>query len=301
MVADWASDEEFPTFPVGSQPKELLICPEDLVQPPLIPGHKYLFKTPRGWQSYQIWSEILASELGRLCGVPVPPCYLGIGEHGRPGALVEFFYGFPGAHSEDRFVHGSDVLQRSISDKKVGRPHGIRTNVMLTRRYGVADAAVHWGKILMFDALIGNRDRHPDNWGLVWHYRQGQLPAVELSPAFDNATSLGYEQTERRLTADWTSEWLDKYLSRGVHHCGWSPADDVQGKHVDLCVRFGQTFPEAGEAMKSVIEFDVRELRRVVEGLTDIHASLPLTDARSRFMIDLILGRRDRLRTAWGG
>ena len=62
-----------------------------------------------------------------------------------------------------------------------------------------------------------------------------------------------------------------------------------------------QAFHEAAEAIKSVVEFDDRELIRVVEGLTGIHASLPLTDARARFMTDLILGRRDRLRLALGG
>jgi hypothetical protein len=39
------------------------------------------------------------------------------------GALIEFFYGYPGQNSPPRLVHGSDIMTRFLSDKKQGRPH----------------------------------------------------------------------------------------------------------------------------------------------------------------------------------
>lgn len=262
--------------------------------------HKYLFKTPRGWQVNQVWSEIIAYHVGDLCGVTVPPAYLATDNAGLTGVLVEFFYGYPGAQIEDRFVQGADILQRFILDKKSGRPHGVRTNVMVTRRYGVLDGVAAWGRLLAFDALIGNTDRHPENWGLVWRHQHAHLPRVELAPAFDNATSLGYEVKEQRLDRFAAGAALARYIEGGKHHCGWSQADDTRGRHIDLCVRYANSFSEAGETMKNVVRFDIRELDRRLETLTTIDATLPLTPERARFVVDLVRERRDRLAAALG-
>ncbi len=262
--------------------------------------HKYLFKTPRDWQANQVWSEIIAYYVGDLCGVTVPPAYLATDNDGLTGVLVEFFYGHPGAQIEDRFVQGADILQRFIRDKKSGRPHGVSTNVRVTRRYGVLDAVTAWGRLLAFDALIGNTDRHAENWGLVWRRQHGQLPRVDIAPAFDNGTSLGYEVKEQRLDRFAAGGALQKYIDGGKHHCGWSQADDARGRHIDMCVRYADSFPEAGETMRNVVRFDIRELDRRLEALTTIDTTLPLSSARARFVGDLVRTRRDRLAAALG-
>jgi hypothetical protein len=74
-IVAWAPDEDYPVFPVGSKPKRLLICPQNAPAPFLIPGHKYMFKVAEGWQSRQLWSEILAYELARSLELGVPPCF----------------------------------------------------------------------------------------------------------------------------------------------------------------------------------------------------------------------------------
>ena len=43
--------------------------------------------------------------------------------------------------------------------------------------------------ILIFDALIGNCDRHSENWGLVGNTNSDGLKN-RLAPAYDNAASL---------------------------------------------------------------------------------------------------------------
>lgn len=112
-------------------------------------------------------SETIAYHIGVLCNVDALRCYIGIEGDGRVGVLVEFFYGHPRAPHEDRFVHGSDLIQRFLVDKKAERPNGARTNVAVCKAYGIANAAEFWGKVLAFDALIGNTDRHPDSWGII--------------------------------------------------------------------------------------------------------------------------------------
>jgi hypothetical protein len=50
----------------------------------------------------------------------------------------------------------------------------------------------------MFDALIGNTDRHHENWGLII----GPSPTGSktwLAPTFDHASSLGRNEREQRM------------------------------------------------------------------------------------------------------
>ncbi|WP_312327777.1 hypothetical protein [Stenotrophomonas sp.] len=46
---------------------------------------------------------------------------------------------------------------------------------------------------LMLDALVGNQDRHEENWGLV-----RTAEAVHLAPTFDHASSLGRNESDER-------------------------------------------------------------------------------------------------------
>ena len=50
----------------------------------------------------------------------------------------------------------------------------------------------------MFDALIGNTDRHHENWGLiVGPGREGS--EKRLAPTFDHASSLGRNESDQRM------------------------------------------------------------------------------------------------------
>jgi hypothetical protein len=195
-VAGWSLDEDFPVFPIGSKPKRLLICPDTATEPFLIPGHKYLFKVASGWQAHQMWSEIVAYELSRALALSVPPCFAAFDSNAdQAGVLIEFFYGYPNDPKPPQLVHGSDLLQRILREgqyqKKAGRPHTFRTNLTLCRALGVPDATSWWAKTFGFDAVIGNTDRHPDNWGVLVSHEQPEKLAFEIAPIFDNGTSLG--------------------------------------------------------------------------------------------------------------
>ena len=52
---------------------------------------------------------------------------------------------------------------------------------------------------LLLDALIGNTDRHHENWGVLIRDEENQF-VVELAPTFDHASSLGTTLTDRERT-----------------------------------------------------------------------------------------------------
>jgi hypothetical protein len=104
----------------------------------------------------------------------------------------------------ERFVHGVDYLKRVIPDFdfKTGRQHNFRTVLailrLVHRTRNLQMPLLFWARTLTFDSLIGNTDRHQENWGLLWSTAvDGRRP--RFAPAFDNGTSLGHEQTEANL------------------------------------------------------------------------------------------------------
>ena len=50
---------------------------------------------------------------------------------------------------------------------------------------------------ILFDALVGNTDRHHENWGVVVIDRADDQTDYHLAPTFDHASSLGRELTDK--------------------------------------------------------------------------------------------------------
>jgi hypothetical protein len=257
-IVAWAPDEDYPVFPVGSKPKRLLICPQNAPAPFLIPGHKYMFKVAEGWQSRQLWSEILAYELARSLELGVPPCFAAWdSQTNEMGVLAEFFYGYPGDQIPPRFISGSDLLQGAYTkpykheyDRKTGRPHWFIFNVGLCRALGIPGATEWWAKAFAFDMLIGNTDRHPENWGVLFTLLDRERLPAKMSPLFDNGTSLSYEIRDAELSSKWPQRRIEQYLARGTHHCTLSDADRKGCKHVELCIAFRDSYPATSAAMR---------------------------------------------------
>ncbi len=73
LVGAWMPDDDAPIHPGGMKPKRIFICPDDVRQPYLIRGHRYLFKQAEGFRAQQLWSEVIAYEIARAAGTDVPP------------------------------------------------------------------------------------------------------------------------------------------------------------------------------------------------------------------------------------
>jgi hypothetical protein len=196
---DWQLDEEFPYGPQGAKPKRIFVCPNPPPHRFLIGGHRYLFKEPGGSRAQQIWSEVIAYELSRDLRLTVPPAFLAEGPgNGSPGVLIEFFYGYK-FENEKRFEHAIEHLQARGFPIDFRRG-SLKDNITLCRMHAVPEWRSWWARTLAFDAVIGNVDRHTENWGFLIE-PEASKPIFTLAPAFDNGTSLGYIVREAIFTA----------------------------------------------------------------------------------------------------
>lgn len=298
-IAGWDLDEDFPFGPQGAKPKRFVICPNPSPHPFLIGGHRYVFKEPSGSKGQQIWSEVIAYELARDIGVPVPPAFLAYDPSERSaGVLVEFFYG----HAWDpptRFIHAIERFQ-GMGIHVDERRGSLRDNVLLTRSHKVVDWQRWWAETIAFDALIGNTDRHSENWGFLVNKSHADEATYSLAPAFDNGTSLGFLIRDADLAKFTAPARLADFIARGRHHFGWLSGSDQSAGHVNLCAQFLLVFGGSGQVMKNVIQLPDSRIETVVEWCTRFDFPIAFSQARADFVAGQVKARRDAIAVAIG-
>ena len=148
---------------------------------------------------------------------------------------------------------------------------------------------------LSFDALIGNTDRHPENWGFLKRVGGEPNASWALAPAFDNGTSLGYQIREERLLEFSEPIRLEAYVNAGRHHCGWDVTSDHRTPHMDLCHRLLDAFPAARGCMQRAIAIDRGQVEQILGTCSHFDVSVPFSCDRAYFVAELIEARRRRL------
>ncbi|WP_186184500.1 HipA domain-containing protein [Burkholderia gladioli] len=291
-VVHWETDAEFGVFPQGARAKEAVFAPADTGHDPLRPGHRYLFKRSKKAYPDQFWGEIVAYRVGSAMGLEVPPAFAAFNSGTQySAALIEWFYVHPA-----RFVHAGDYFQRIIPefDRTRGRQHNLVDTRRILRTF-------HHGQFLrsdwrqwitdmfVFDSVIGNTDRHQDNWGLIFyldpHTSKG---AARLAPLFDNGTSLGHEMFPERI-AGWRDENFQKYIDRGRHHMSAARGEEcLSTPHRTMVQNVINEWPETRLVAHQRLALLAQALPDMLTDLEAMGGTVPLTNARARFMHRLL-------------
>lgn len=179
---------------------------------------RWLFKQARS-NTGEHWAEKIASEIADLLKLPTHQVRIARFE-GRIGCAVRSFM-----KRNEVLVHGNELLAGTVEgydkDKWRGQAdHNFDNIVHAIEELFPEDKvreilSVHLVGYFVFDALVGNTDRHHENWGLVLrtvtrrHEGMESKPQVrfqgKLAPTFDHGSSLGRELLEgraRELLAD---------------------------------------------------------------------------------------------------
>jgi len=214
---------------------------------------------------HEFWSEILACQLGAEMGVPVPRTHLGIFE-GAPGSLAETILA-----SDEELVEAADIMAELDPEyERMGR--GERQTVELAKKAidsfcgttgGAALEAFH--RMLVFDAWIGNQDRHHENWGFV----QGADGNRRLSDIFDNGSSLLRElpSDDALRSKVGTAALQEAYVERASSEIRWSAGKRIP--HFELfrkCIVEEPGFRDTAARMLSV---DMAKIESAVQRVAE--------------------------------
>jgi HipA-like C-terminal domain len=303
-VASWEKDPDDVVFPQGARAKGTVVAPQSamLESSDLVAQKLYMFKRSKKSYPDQFWGEVIAYRIGCLMGLEVPHTFAAWNSETQLcGALSEWFY----VVGRQLHVHGGDLLKNAYPafDRKVGEMHNlldIEACFKEISQDAYLDLKTNWQQwwfdALVFDALIGNTDRHQDNWGFILQENVQQTRLnTWLTPLFDNGTSLGHERFTQRVQS-WKDVDFERYIQKGTHHVKWSLTETppIDG-HFDLISRAAVQWPQTVALSRNRLNFSPDELCNCFEDLLQLNCPVPLTGDRIRFIQRLLRARLNRL------
>lgn len=125
---------------------------------------------------------------------------------------------------------------------------------------------------LILDALIGNGDRHEQNWSVL-RARSSEGPADALAPAYDMEASLGFQLTDDARTVRLRdSGALESFASKGLAR---RFDGDLKTSLVDLAARAVQNCSDAGRGrianlLESVARADFKPMLARHGGVSEV-------------------------------
>jgi len=228
----------------------------------------WLFKYPQA-NTGQHWAEKIAAEVAALLKINHARVELAVfqGEH---GSATESF-----ARDGRELFHGNQIMAGKLLgyDPNAKFRHSDHTfeNILKALdaifRDGNAarTAKKQMAGYFVLDAVIGNTDRHHENWGLL-RKRAGENWQGFLSPSFDHASSLGRELRDERRTLLLEQKRAGTYAEKAPGAIYWN-RDDKKGISPLELVR--RATARDAELMKPALEkltnVSENQLREVVE------------------------------------
>jgi hypothetical protein len=208
-------------YPIISIPSNARDDTEQLGSKPkfwvMLDGRRWLFKEARPGTG-EDWSEKVAAEIAHVLGIDAAAVELADYE-GRRGCIS---LSFIDREVGEALVHGNEVLALRVTGYDKARRFGQSDHTLENIRDAIrslfaspqADQVLTgMAGYLVLDALIGNTDRHHENWGLRLRFHGG-VHEMGLAPSFDHASSLGRELLDPRREELLTTDGVARYLRK---------------------------------------------------------------------------------------
>lgn len=249
------------------------------------------------------WAEKVCCEIARLLNIPHAEYDLAVWRDSK-GVVSPSF-----VPSGARLVFGNELLGKLINDYKeggkryqarqhtVGRVMAVTSSkaVRLPLEWGAPDSITLAADVfigyLMLDALIGNQDRHDENWGLI------SLPdkRVFLTPTFDHASSLGRNEhddaRQRMLTTRDKNQTVEAYVGRARSALYATPTSTKPLTTLDAFREAVKILPRAADYWKALLDgIDVEEFRAILREVPDTEITNPAREFAYR-MLEINIGR----------
>ena len=203
----------------------------------------YIAKVGHKWYPMESITEHLLNRIGMELGLNMAFSKLAI-----INEQIRFFSRYflkkneqlmHGAQIYSAFLNGDDAFVEAVEQQN-------QSHLLFTFQF--AEAAIkysfpnHWQellenfvKLLIFDAIVGNSDRHFYNWGVITDI-EGKKPP-RFAPIYDTARGLFWNQKEEKivqlcLNSQQSEIFLKKYVEKSVPKTGWENRATLN--HFDL-------------------------------------------------------------------
>ncbi len=255
----------------------------------------YIAKVGHKFYPNESITEHFLTRIGQLLGLDIANSRL-MWVRGQLRFLSEYFL-----RQDESLIHGAEIFAGYLADRdfvdQVGEERMEREiftfqvveDAVLNRFPDQAGLIMRgFVRLLGFDAIIGNNDRHHFNWGVITQVAGKRLPC--FSPIFDTARGLLWNTDEAGLLAN--EPRIDQFLDRYVKQCypmlGWDGAG--KPNHFELIAKIVDHFPSYAADLMSLVQLDL--LDRVESAL---HAEFDglFSSRRQKFILKCLRKRTE--------
>ncbi len=227
----------------------------------------WLFKYPRP-NTGEHWAEKIASEVASVMEVTHAKVELAQFQRER-GSVTESF-----ARGGRELFHGNELLEITIEDydptARFHHSHHTLKNIWLALEHifeqpeATENAKLLFAEYLVLDAIIGNTDRHHENWGIL-RRRVGDEGKGFIAPSYDHASSLGRELRDERRDRLMAENRVGDYAVRGRGAIYWSEDGRHGPSPLELVRRAVRVYPDIFQpAILKLEKFDKGSLSKIV-------------------------------------
>jgi hypothetical protein len=236
--------------------------------PPSWPA--YIAKVGHKWYPAESFTEQLMTRIGETLGLRMAKSRLMLCE-GQIRFLSRYFLN----PADESLVHGADILGGYLSDLKFVTKVGEEKLERDLFTFRVCCDAIHaifpqdeddividFVRMIGFDALVGNQDRHLLNWGVIVHSAGKRRP--RFSPIYDTARGLFWNEAEDKLAKFDSDQSLHAYCEHARPLIGWEGETKIN--HFSLVMSLAAHNQRFCDALSRLCSMnDLKRVQNVVE------------------------------------
>lgn len=200
---------------------------------------KYIAKTGHKWYPAESITEYMLNRLGVVFGLDMAESRLAM-----VGGQLRFLSKYFLVPKQEELVHGADILAGYLNEPAEYIEYIDAQNLtrnLLTLQFielAISNAFLSYKedimrglvRLIIFDALVGNNDRHFFNWGIVRSLDGRNHPV--FSPIYDTARGLFWNYSEKKLrdiveVNKTMTKHINRYCKNSKPKIGWEGETDI--------------------------------------------------------------------------
>lgn len=197
----------------------------------------WIAKVGHKWHPIESIMEYMLNRLGESMGLNMAKSRLM-----RTGTQIRFLSKYF-LHPNEQLIHGAEIYGGYLSDQnmveqieKEGLARELLTFQFAEKAFKqrfpkyATQLLEGFVRMLVFDTIVGNNDRHFYNWGIITLLDGSKPP--RFAPIYDTARGLFWNDTERKLLEKLNKPsdlnvYLEKYVRNSLPKTGWEGESNI--------------------------------------------------------------------------
>jgi hypothetical protein len=225
-------------------------------------GGRYIAKAPKKWGLIETLTEYFIncigmslnfncsiSEIGKIRqkGGEYDVRFMSLHFHGRKERLTHGIQMFSQFYSQAEITE----FEKGRKERNLYTVENIKAAFDLLFPDQSSNIFRDFVLMCVFDALVGNQDRHAKNWGVIEPIDILEAANVRFAPIFDTARGFFWNHPDDKLTQFGTGDGISRYIENGRPQIATAGHPDL--KHFDLVGKILELYPDQRKWVRTLV------------------------------------------------